>query len=304
MSDTIIKKLYDFKEVTIPEPLLYAEVTKEEITAEILQTAARFTTIAAIDQPIQNGDVVVLELPDSKMPTGIRRIYENVGKGFSDLEGKLLGLGLGDAVQTVYAGREVVAKICSVKRLIIPTMTDDQIVQLGIEGVTKLPEFEEYVFQQQAEKQRKRKFKGIMGLVSKAVMEHTKFETIEENHPWYQTLYGLTMQQVEGLAKQEGKTAEEVLPMALRMPDKTVEECRMALYDMCCEHIRQGALGQAYAKEKEIVFTMEESMGRLQGYMPQPDEMAATNDLIQRYVDYFSQVVYEHFAPMIQITLR
>ena len=55
MSDTIIKKLYDFKEVTIPEPLLYAEVTKEEITAEILQTAARFTTIAAIDQPIQNG---------------------------------------------------------------------------------------------------------------------------------------------------------------------------------------------------------------------------------------------------------
>ena len=92
--------------------------------------------------------------------------------------------------------------------------------------------------------------------------------------------------------------------MALRMPDKTVEECRMALYDMCCEHIRQGALGQAYAKEKEIVFTMEESMGRLQGYMPQPDEMAVTNDLIQRYVNYFSQVVYEHFAPMIQITLH
>lgn len=302
MSDSIIKKLYDFREVSIPDALLYAEVTNAEIHAELRQTAARFTTIAAVEDNIQNGDVVALAFPDDKLPEGVRRVYANVGKDFFDFEESLLGLHMGDTVQIVYAGKKVAACILSVKRLYVPALTDDHIVRLGIENVATVAEFENHVFLQLAERQRKRKFKGIMGIVSKAVMDNTEFASIEPDHPWFQTLYGLTMQQVEGLALQQGKTVEEALPMALRMPDKTADECRKALKDMCDEHIRQGALGQAYAKENGTVFTREESIARVQGYAPQPDEMMITNDLIQRYVDYFSQVVYEHFAPKIQVT--
>lgn len=304
MSDSIIKKLYDFREVAIPDALLRAEVTREEINEELRQVAAQFTTIIAVNDSIQNGDVVALEFSNTKLPEGVRRIYVNVGKGFSDFEEKLLDLQTGDAVQIVYAGKEVRANICTVKRLAVPTLTDDHIAQLEIGDIKTASEFEDHVFAQLAERQRKRKFKGIMGLVSKAVMENTEFAPIEADHRWYQTLYGLTMQQVEALAAQERKTTEEVLPAALRMPDKTAQECREALKEMCNDHIRQGALGQAYAEENGIVFTREESVARLQGYMPQPDEMAVTNDLIQRYVDYFSQVVCEHFAPQIQVTLQ
>lgn len=304
MSDSIIKKLYDFREVDIPDALLHAEVTREEINEELQQVAAQFTTIIAVNDSIRNGDVVALEFPDMKLPEGVRRIYVNVGKGFSDFEEGLLGHQIGDSVQILYAGKKVDAKICVVKRLCIPVLTQEHVAQFGIEEITTVSEYENHVFLQLAEKQRKRKFKGIMGLVSKAVMDNTEFAPIEKHHPWYQTLYGLTMQQVEALAAQEGKTTEEVLPAALRMPNKTAQECREALKEMCNDHIRQGALGQAYAKENGIVFTREESVARLQGYMPQPDEMAVTNDLIQRYVDYFSQVVYEHFAPQIQVTLQ
>ena len=82
----MIKKLYDYREVTVPATLLQAEVTREEMDAELALAAARFTAIASVDGPVAAGDVVALEYTDDK---GLHRIYANVGKGFDDLEDSL-----------------------------------------------------------------------------------------------------------------------------------------------------------------------------------------------------------------------
>lgn len=280
----MIKKLYDFRQAEIPAALLLAEVTREELEAEFLAAAARFTAIAPAHGPIQKGDVVTLTFTDEKAEGGVRTVYANVGKGFSDEEELLPGLAVGDAVQMAYAGKEVTAKVVCVKRLQVPTLTDDHVKQLGIRNVTDLAAFEDHVFGKLAEGQRKRKFRGIMGIVSKAMMENTEFEELEDTHPWYQALHGVMMGRIQAFAAQMGVSVEQAMPTALRMADKSLEECRQALRAMCVERARQGALGQAYAQEKGVAI-----------------EDSDTAELIGKFVDYLNQVVYEHFAPMIQV---
>lgn len=280
----MIKKLYDFRQTDIPAALLQAEVTREEMDGEFLAAAARFTEIAAVDGPICKGDVVTLTFADEKAEGGIRTLYANVGKGFTDEEDLLPGHCVGDTIRTRYAGKDVTAKIVCIKRLQSPTLADHHVKQLGIENVCDLNAFEDHVFAKLAEGQKKRKFRGIMGIVSKAMMENTEFEELEDSHPWYQALHGLMMDRIQGFAAQMGISVEQAMPAALRMADKSLEECQQALRAMCVERARQGALGQAYALENGVVL-----------------EDSDTAELIGKFVDYLNQVVFDHFAPMIQV---
>ena len=276
----MIKKLYDFRQVAVPAPLLQAEVTREEMDAEVAIVAARFTTIETVSGPIENGDVVALEYTDDK---GVHRLYANVGKGFDDVEEKLPGLSLGDQLQLRYAGKAVEAAVVSVKRPTVPELTDAQVQQLGVENVADISALEEHLFQKLALSQRKRKFRGIMGIVSKALMENTEFEDLEQ-HPWYLALHDVMMGRVAGFAAQNGLSVEEALPAALRMEGKSLEECREALKNMCLERAKQAALGKALADEKGVSFSTAE-----------------TADLAGKYVDYLNEAVFEYFAPKILV---
>ena len=280
----MIKKLYDFQQVAIPAALLQAEVTREEMDAELQSAAARFTAIVPAEGPTQQGDVVKLSFADDKAEGGLRQIFANVGKGFEDVEELLPGRCAGEQLQFAYAGKEVAATIVSIKRLQIPALTDELVAQLGIPQVSTLAQMEAHVFAKLAEGQRKRKFRGIMGLVSKALMENTEFSPMEEDHPWYQALHGVMLGRIQAFADQMGQTLDEALPAALRMNDKPLEECRQALKAMCIERARTGALGQAYAQEKGVSF-----------------EEGDIASQISKYADYLNQVVYEHFAPMIEV---
>jgi FKBP-type peptidyl-prolyl cis-trans isomerase (trigger factor) len=276
----MIKKLYDFRQVSVPAPLMQAEVTRQDLDAELALAAARFTQIVAVFDPIENGDVVALEYADEK---GNHRLYANVGKGFDDVENLLPGLSAGDKLQIRYAGKDVEATVASVKRPTVPALTDDHVQQLGIEDVANIAQFEDYLFAKLAEGQRKRKFRGIMGIVSKALLENTQFEDLLQ-HPWYLALHEVMMGRVAGFAAQNGLSVEEALPAALRMEGKSLEDCRQALVDMCLERAKQAALGKAFADEKGVVLTADD-----------------TADLVGQYVDYLNEAVYEYFVAQIVV---
>lgn len=273
----MIKQLYDFRQVTVPAALLQAEVTRQEMDAELALVAARFTAIVAVDGPVAAGDVVALEYADDK---GLHRIYANVGKGFDDVEDRLPGLSVGDRVQLCNAE----ATIVSVKRPTVPTLTEAHARQLEIEGVTSLAALEEHLFGKLAQLQRKRKFRGIMGIVSKAMLENTEFEDLEQ-HPWYQALHEVMMGRVAGFAAQNGLSTDQALPAALRMEGKSLEECRQALKNMCLERAKQAALGQALAGMNGVQISQE----------------GAAADVVAAYVDYLEEALYSHFAPQITV---
>lgn len=276
----MIKKLYDFRQVSVPAPLMQAEVTRQDLDAELALAAARFTQIVAVFDPIENGDVVALEYADEK---GNHRLYANVGKGFDDVENLLPGLSAGDKLQIRYAGKDVEATVASVKRPTVPALTDDHVQQLGIEDVANIAQLEDHLFAKLAEGQRKRKFRGIMGIVSKPLMENTEFEDLLQ-HPWYLALHENMMGRIAAFAAQNGQTVEEAMPIALRQEGKSLEECRKVLSDMCLERAKQAALGKAFADEKGVVLTADD-----------------TADLVGQYVDYLNEAVYEYFAAQITV---
>lgn len=276
----MIKKLYDFRQVAVPAPLLQAEVTREELDGELALVAARFTRIEAVSGPIENGDVVALEYTDEQ---GVHCIYANVGRNLDDIEALLPGLSVGSGLQLSYAGKKVEATVVSVKRPTVPALTDAHVQQLGIENVTDLAALEDHLFAKLAEGQRKRKFRGIMGIVSKPLIENTEFEDLLQ-HPWYLALHETMMGRIAAFAAQNGQTVEEAMPVALRQEGKTLAECRQALSDMCLERAKQAALGRALAEEKGETLTAGNDA-----------------DLAGRYVDYLNEAIYAYFAPQIAV---
>lgn len=282
----MIRRLYDFRQVPIPAALLQAEVTREELDGELHRMAARFTDIVATQGPVCAGDVVTLEFTDPTAENGIGRVWANVGRDFDDIEALLPGLRLGEEVPIAYAGRQVLARIVGIKRLQVPALTQAHVTQLGIDGVETVEALEDHLFARLAESQRKRKFRGILGIVSKAVLQNTEFAPMEESHPWYQALHGQLMGRLEALAAREGKSVEEVMPMALRMADASVEQCRQAVQDMCLERAHRAALGQAYAKEQGVELGEAEDL----------------TELLERCDEYFEQAIYAYTAPQIQVT--
>lgn len=308
----MINKLYDFKSVTIPEALLKATVTHEEIMDELRQTAERFTTIAPASDGISNGDIVVLEIPDEQSPDGVQQVYVNMGKGFFDSEEALLGLCAGTQAEIIYEGKKVCAVILGVKRKNIPELTDGYICRLGINGVSTVAAYENLVFGNKAAQQRQRRMKGIFEIASKAVLAHTEFFPIGDDNEWYRTLYNGTMIQLEAMAQQTGKSVDDIMPEALRMPGKTADECRRAMEEMCEKHVKLGALGLYYARQNGIEYTREESIARIQAYLPQTglENTAAVNenmlisDIIQRYTEYFQKTISEYYEDKIQVVLQ
>ncbi len=111
----------------IPAPLLQAEVIREEMDAEHLAAAKQFTAIVATEGPVEAGDVVTVTFADDKAEGGIRTIYANAGKGFTDAEELVTGLCVGDSIRTRYAGKEVTADIVCIKRLQVPAFPGENV---------------------------------------------------------------------------------------------------------------------------------------------------------------------------------
>ena len=308
----MINKLYDFKDVVIPDALLKASVSHEEIDGELYLAAQQFTTIAPAFDGICNGDIVVLKIPDEQHPDGVQQVFVNMGRGFFDSEEALLGLCAGVQTQVFCEGKTVPATILAVKRKHIPKLTDESVCQLKIEGVDTIADYKNYVFENKAAQQRQRRMKGIFEIASKAVLAHTEFAPIGDDNEWYRTLYSGTMIQLETMAQQTGKSVDEIMPEALRMSGKTADECRRALKEMCEEHVKLGALGLYYAKQDGIEYTREGSIARMQAYMPQlgqteiseVEENMLISDIIQRYKEYFQKVISDYYGDKIQVILQ
>ena len=164
------------------------------------------------------------------------------------------------------------------------TWLEEHVQQLGIEGVATLAALEDHLFGKLAQLQRKRKFRGIMGIVSKAMLEKTEFEDLLQ-HPWYLALIDVMMGRIAGFAAQNGQTVEQALPAALRMEGKSLDECRQALQDMCLERAKQAALGRAVAEMNGAQISQE----------------GAAADVVAAYVDYLEDAVYAYFAPQIAV---
>ena len=196
MSDQIIRQLWDFRQSEIPEKLLELKVSQAAVEARLAAAAERFLTIEPVSDGIRRGDIAALELSEGGET---RRVQINVGLGFAGdaLEERLLGLCAGAEIPA--EGWSAPGRIVSVKRRMVPAMTDELAGRLGLEGVSTVEAFRTYLQDQEARRVQRGKTQALCEVVTKAVLEHSDFADVGEDNDGYRRLYRGTVAQLDAM---------------------------------------------------------------------------------------------------------
>ena len=288
MSNTIVEKAYDYRQLPIPQELLHATVTKKEIQEQVRKAASLFTTFETV-HIICNGDIVALQIPDEACADGWRIEYVNVGRNFFPGEEQLIGKIAGEDILLPYGGKTVRAKVAQIKRKSIPQLTDEMIVKLNIEGISSVAEYEERAFHFLAKKKRNRNLNGIWSFASRETVAHSVLLPVTPENECFRTLYALNMRQMESIAQRIGQSVERAMAVALQMLDKTAEECYQKLHDLTVESVQQCALGKQYAIQNGMDFA---------------DANMTDEESIHRFIAYFKQAICDYYEVKITVAME
>lgn len=312
MGETIIKSLYDFRKVQVPQKLLELEVSEEAVARELAATAERFLTIETVTDGIRAGDIVQIQFPGEE--AGQMQIMQiNMGLGFAGkaLEDGLLGLRRGDEKVLPVENRRIPVQVVSVKRRKVPELTDELIGRLGLENIKTVVQYREYTVGRIAQRAAQGKSRALCDFAIKSVLEHSEFEPITEENQVYHTLLLASEKQVRDMAAQTGEPEEKILAQAVGMEGKPADQCWQALREECRRQVKLAAVGQAYGKKRGVIFTKEDAARQFEAYAPQlgeagekpADETMLELYLMQMYIEYCRQTIAKYYENQYRIVL-
>lgn len=304
MNEAMIKTLYDFRRIDVPEKLLELKVSQAKVDQELSRAAERFLTIEHTTDGIQAGDIVALELPGGDVPGGSRRMQINVGLGFSgeELEHALLGKTVG--TEAAWEGGTAPGRIVNVKRRIIPPLSDGLVLRLGVDGVSTVEGYRTYTQDQLAQRLRQGREQALCDYVAKAVVEKSVFSDSITDSPDYQLIYHGTLAQVGAVAEQEGKSMEEILARSL---NTSAQDCCEVLRQQCAEQTKRAAIGREYAEHDGVSYTREDVLEQYRAQLgTQASELSSEtldSGVIQSYVLYFFQKITAYYQDKFHVIL-
>lgn len=211
-----LKKLYDFRELNLPEQLFQLSWSEEEVEKALEDVRVRFLTIEETAGPVQAGDFVAIDLPTTDREDA-RRVQINVGKRFYDtaFEDTLIGLVPGAPVSMPDRDHGRAGTLVQIKRRLLPELTDALIARMEIEGVDTMDAYREYQQQRLIVRDKRKKANALFSMVLQEVVKCSEFgdmtAEIEEE-------LRLMLVQLRTYAEQEGMSYEEYL--ADRVPSE------------------------------------------------------------------------------------
>lgn len=124
-----IKKLYDYRQVELPETV-YIEGVKRRMDREISTLCKKFKRIEEVGS-IEKGDVVTLSLKSEKPRFNREKLKLNVGSGLfdADFEAQLIGLKVGETEVLKSGEEDVEVKVLESRRSIYPELTDEIVAE-------------------------------------------------------------------------------------------------------------------------------------------------------------------------------
>ena len=232
-----ILKLYDYTQCPLPEKLFEIKIPQKKIDEKIEKAAEHFLAIEEQTGAIQKGDIVAIKMvsTDPLLASECERF--SVGKGFfdKDIEAALIGKKKGDTFSAAVDNASAEITVLWVKRRVVPKFTDAMASQMGIEDVATVQEYTDYVTQELVEEDKEKKQNAIWNMVSKKIIEESKFEVDEkEVDAQYKKDIVYLQKELEGdfeefmQVKYHGKTLEESKQNFKKEIVKTLELCAIA----------------------------------------------------------------------------
>ena len=232
-----VLKLYDYTQCPLPEKLFEIRIPQKKIDEKIEKAAEHFLAIEEQAGAIQKGDIVAIKIvsTDPFLASECERL--SVGKGFfdKDIEAALTGKKKGNTFSTAVNDASAEITVLWVKRRVVPKFTDAMAAQMGIEDVATVQEYTDYVTQELVEEDKEKKQNAIWNMVSKKIIEESKFEVDEkEVDAQYKKDIVYLQKELEGdfeefmQVKYHGKTLEESKQNFKKEIMKTLELCAIA----------------------------------------------------------------------------
>lgn len=235
-----VRRLFDFRKVSIPEQLFELNYSKAVVEQELEGIREKFLTIEAISDPVKSGDIVTLELPAAETATA-GKLQINVGKHFYDqaFEDSLVGLLPGTAVTLPRRDQYRSAVLSQIKRRVFPPLTDKLAAQLGIQGVTTLDDYRMVIQKKFIAEDKRKKTDAIMNMVFRAVVSQSEFGDMTED---VDKAVEAQKARLCKMAESSGKTYEEILERAVPPKYETIERREAYIRDTLEFEVRKRAV--------------------------------------------------------------
>ena len=295
-----LQKLYDFRELSLPEALFQLCWDPAEVEAALKAVPERSLTIQEGEGPIQAGDIVAMDLP----PAGdleAKRVQINVGKHFyaPAFEDALVGLTLGSEVTMPPRDGGRTGIPVQIKRRVYPPLEDQLIARMGIEGVETVDAYQAFWKQKLVDRDKRKKADAIYTMTMNQVVERSQFGDLEAEINWH-----LADQEAQSrkMAEAYGMDYEELLAQSIPPQYDTPEKKSGYLWAQAEKTAKQSLVVRRFTEQEGKAFTQEDFEAERQRYLnmgmtQEQVEQRLTYETYQKRApfEYFKEAVLTHF---------
>lgn len=258
MKQAQITKLFDYRDVSVPEKLLRVQISEESIQRSLEQTAKRETVLTSIEGPAEHGDIVIAALSSANPVWNLPSQHINVGMDFfqPEIEHAVTRKKVQDEA-TVQVGEDAVTiHILSIHRRFIPALTDKTVCSLQLEGIATVDAYREYLLQKATERALQEKLNILLPYVIRQVTSQSEFDIPEEvTDAQYQALRSDILR----FTGADENTPEEdylidFLSSQFHKKLHTLEEAHAALRSFAVEQVQKAALANCLAEQNHKHF--------------------------------------------------
>ena len=181
-----VKKLCDIESIVIPEEMLEVRVNGDLIEEEVGNLAFRYANETEVGT-VAKGDIVYCEADKGSFPDG-RTIILYTGAalpGAESAEEAAAGRSVGDGFETVLADKAAVLKIVKIIRRTPAEINDALVASIGIDGVSSVDGYREYMREKNLADLRMEKGKELSRYIVERMEEGSSFEYSEKDFDDY-----------------------------------------------------------------------------------------------------------------------
>lgn len=280
MEEKKIQKLYDFRQVRVPEKLLEIPLEEHLLAEELSKVSVRFLTIEPAYDAVRPGDIVTIrpeaapqdsspgsgkdalqtptpspekasskELPPRREERPLLQI--NVQKNVFDAawEQTLIGLEPGASLTLPPRAGGGMGCLMEIKRRVCPPVTDELIRRLNIEGVASVEDYRAYQANRLIQRKRRQKENVLLEYVMRETAKRSEFSDLS-----LEISQNLAAQKtdLERTAQREGLSYEKLLAMSVPKHLKTFSEQEAYLREAVLLNRKILLIGAFYAAEDGV----------------------------------------------------
>lgn len=251
-------KLADFKGMEVELDTLGTPMNEEKIQGILNKLAKGKVSISHVDI-IEKGDVVTLDLTSDEGKFNKRNLPVTVGIGLfnSELENQIIGMRKDESQTLNIKGNDVIVEVKSVKRRIIPEITNELIMDIGIEGVTTVEEYRDYLINEDLKQQR---MEILPQKSLEYVINNSQYIISEDD---IESVYEEEIKGLEAQAELDDITTEVYVKEVYGI---TLEEFTKWIRENLPMTIKHMLIGMEYTKQNNLEFTEDIYEAELRQY--------------------------------------